>query len=129
MKTIVAGSRAIKDYLVVLEAIKESKFEISEIVCGEANGVDEIGKIYAQDFGIKIASFPAKWDNLTHPDALIKVNKYGKKYDARAGFRRNEEMAVYADALILVWDGKSPGSANMLKTAEKHGLKIFQKIV
>lgn len=129
MKTIVAGSRVIKDYLVVLEAIKESKFEISEVVCGEANGVDEIGKIYANDFGIKVASFPAKWDDLTHPDALIKLNKYGKKYDARAGFRRNEEMAVYADALILVWDGESPGSANMLETAEKHGLKIFQKIV
>lgn len=38
-------------------------------------------------------------------------------------------MADYADAMILVWDGKSRGSANMLKQAREKGLKIYEKVV
>lgn len=38
---------------------------------------------------------------------------------------RNAEMAEYADAVILMWDGKSKGTLNMLNTAHKKGLEIY----
>lgn len=38
-------------------------------------------------------------------------------------------MAEYAEALILVWNGESPGSANMLKEAISRGLVVFEKRV
>lgn len=34
---------------------------------------------------------------------------YGKK----AGYIRNEAMAEKADAVIVFWDGKSPGAGHM----------------
>lgn len=34
-------------------------------------------------------------------------------------------MADYADALVLVWDGHSRGSADMLARAVRGGLKVF----
>ena len=34
-----------------------------------------------------------------------------------------------ADALILVWDGQSPGSADMLRRAKQRKLKIHEVIV
>jgi hypothetical protein len=33
-------------------------------------------------------------------------------------------MAVYADALVAFWDGKSRGTANMIKEAEYLGLEV-----
>lgn len=110
MKTIIAGSRHITDYDVVLEAIKKSGFHISEVVCGTAKGVDSLGERYGKLEDILVKRFPAKW------------NEHGNK----AGILRNIQMAQYADALILVWDGKSKGSANMLKEAKKRYLKIFE---
>ena len=58
-------------------------------------------------------AFPADWQ------------KHGRK----AGPLRNMEMAINADALVLVWDGKSAGSASMKREAERAGLLIFELIV
>lgn len=113
MKVIVAGSRTICGAATVAAAMRESGFDITEVVCGMARGVDEAVRFVACINGIPVKEFPADWD------------KYGK----RAGHIRNNEMADYADALILVWDGKSRGSANMLKQARKKGLKIHTKVL
>lgn len=41
-----------------------------------------------------------------------------------AGPIRNSEMVKAADALVLFWDGKSPGSRDILKKARKRGLLV-----
>ena len=110
MKVIVAGSRTIHDYALVVNAIHASGYEIDELVSGGARGVDSMGETWAYAHNVPIKQFPAEWD------------KYGKS----AGFRRNEVMAKYADALILVWDGQSHGSAHMLKTARAQCLIVFE---
>ncbi len=33
-------------------------------------------------------------------------------------------MAEYADALLAIWNGKSKGTANMIKNAEKQGITV-----
>lgn len=130
MKCIIAGSRNINDYDIVVKAIKESGFAISEIVSGEANGPDTIGITYGNKEGIKVSKFPARWDDtVDKPKNEIRFNKFGRAYWVKAGFVRNIEMAEYADALILVWDGKSSGSKDMLKTARDYKLQVFEKII
>src|SRR5687767_5581960 len=114
MRTIIAGSRSVKDYLTVVNAVLESGFEVTEVVSGRAPGVDRLGEIWAKQNKIPIKPFPAKWDDLSHPDARIKRNRYGREYDANAGHRRNRDMARYADALVAVWDGASPGTQSMI---------------
>lgn len=109
MKTIIAGSRDITDYSLVMEAIQESEFEISEVVSGTAKGVDRLGELWATNHKIPVKHYPADW------------NKYGKS----AGPIRNQEMANYADALIAVWDGKSRGTKNMIDQAKEKGLKVY----
>ena len=54
-----------------------------------------------------ITQFPADW------------NKQGKA----ARYKRNEQMANYANALIAFWDGKSKGTKHMIKLAKSRGLK------
>lgn len=109
MKTIIAGSRGITDFDTIKQAIKESEFEITEIVSGTARGVDQLGEKYGRINNINISKFPAKWD------------LYGRS----AGYKRNAEMAEYADALIAVWDGESKGTKHMIELAEGVGLRLF----
>lgn len=113
MKVIIAGGRDIDDYKLVCRAIEESGYHISEVVCGMARGVDLVGRQWAEVHRIPVAKFPADWAN----------------YGNAAGPIRNHAMAEYAEALILVWDGRSKGSANMLMHAHDLGLKIHQHIV
>lgn len=109
MKTIIAGSRTIEDYSILLKAIVSSEFEITQVISGNARGVDKLGEIYADLKKIPCDLFPANW------------SEYGKS----AGVIRNKEMANNAEALIAVWDGKSRGTLNMIEIARKKGLKVF----
>lgn len=127
MKTIIAGSRDITDYNTVAMAIKNSGFKITEVVSGQARGVDTVGEVWAKSNGIPIKTFKPNWDDITADGAVVKTNKYGKKYNAMAGFQRNQEMADYADALIAIWKAKSSGTGDMIERARKAGLKVYIK--
>lgn len=109
MKTIIAGSRSITDSGQVDNAIAASGFHITEVVCGGAQGVDELGNQWASAHKLPVTTFLADWD------------KHGK----RAGPLRNEAMAQYAEAAIIVWDGISRGTADMIVRAKRHQLKLF----
>jgi hypothetical protein len=107
MKVIICGGRSLYDYDLVKNVMNEvaANIKIDEIVCGEARGADSLGKRWAIENGIQIASFPADWD------------RYGKE----AGTRRNEEMGNYADYVIAFWDGKSRGTKHMIHYMEQLG--------
>ena len=118
MRVIIAGSRTITNIALVELACYNAvqrwtkdgiKDYITEVVCGEASGVDQLGKELAKKANMPIKSFPANW------------KEYGKK----AGYLRNWEMANYADALIAIWDGKSPGTKMMIDLAKKKQLKVY----
>lgn len=110
MKVIIAGSRGINSYDVVDNAIRQSGFNITEIVHGNCvNSPDMIGDLWARVHDVPIKKFPANW------------NEYGKS----AGLIRNKEMAQYADALIAVWNGKSKGTKHMIDYAKQNGLEVY----
>lgn len=109
MKVIVAGSRTVTSYRLVKRAIEASGFSITEVVSGEAYGVDSLGEQWAHEHRLPIKRFPAQWST------------YGRS----AGYRRNAEMAAYADAAVIVRRAASKGSTHMLNLAVEHGLKVY----
>ena len=114
-RVIIAGTRTFENYSLLCEYVdfKLSKVDDEiEIVSGGARGADLLGERYAKEHGYKLRVFPAQW------------SIYGK----RSGPMRNAKMAKYADALIVLWDGKSPGTKNMIDEAKKNGLKIAVKM-
>ena len=130
MICIIAGSRSIKNYSLVKRVIKESNFQITEVVSGGASGVDKLGERYSKEIlGKEPKIFEAEWNNIYHPDAVIRTNGFSRKYDASAGHRRNEKMADYAEALIVVIKDNSKGSMDMLQIAQKKGLKIHCEFI
>lgn len=110
MRTIIAGSRSITDLRLLEKVIEDSGFLITEVVCGGARGVDDLGRKWAGNGNrLPVKLFPAKWD------------EFGKS----AGYRRNAEMAEYGEALIALWDGISRGTKHMIDIATKKGLKVY----
>lgn len=126
MRVVIAGSRGIKDYELLEKAVAESGFEITTVISGNAYyGVDKLGEHWAEEHNIPVEYYPADWSNISHPDAVVLTNKYGKPYDVTAGHRRNEIMAKNADALLTLWDGKSKGTKNMMELAAQYGLSCY----
>ncbi len=115
MKIIVAGTRDLQDRTLVFVAIDSSpwKHQITEIVSGCAQGVDQFGEEYATIKGLPVARFPADW----------------KTHGRPAGPIRNKQMADYADALVAVWDGSSKGTKNMIDEMERIGKPTHVYIV
>ena len=106
-KVIIAGSRTFNDFNFLKNKCYEFIPEDSIVVSGGAKGADALGEKYAKHWGHLIKKFPANWD------------EYGKK----AGYLRNEEMAKYADMLIVFWDGQSKGTKHMIDLALKYKLE------
>lgn len=51
------------------------------------------------------------------------------KHGKAAGPIRNKQMAEYADALLLIWDGESKGSKNMKEEMLKLNKPVYEFIV
>ena len=118
-RIIIAGSRDMDDYEIARKAVDMVLEEIRTgcpvcILSGHCRGADLLGERYAKEHGIRLALFPARWE------------QYGK----RAGYVRNTLMAEYASnedvagCLIAFWDGKSRGTKMMIDIAGKKGIDI-----
>jgi len=127
MKLIVSGSRSITNYDLITSVLNSMK-DIECIIEGGARGVDSLAKKWALENNIKCIEVPAKWDDMS-PPVKKKYNRYGKEYNALAGFKRNEEMVKLGDTLLVFWDGHSPGTKHMIKTAKNYGRNVILILV
>lgn len=115
MKLIIAGSRNMyvpEEFLCYL-IYNVLNINPKEIVSGVAQGIDTCGEDFAAWNNTKLKQFPANW------------NEHGKA----AGPIRNQQMAEYADALLLIWDGESKGSADMLARMKVLNKPIYEIII
>lgn len=109
MKTIIAGSRRGVSRGDVEVAMRHCRWHVTEVVSGGARGVDKHGEEWAREHKIPVYRMPADW------------NKHGRS----AGPIRNRQMALYADALIAIWDGNSQGTEDMIEQARKQRLDVI----
>ena len=99
---------------------------IEAVIHGAATGADETGGLWACARGIECFAVPADWGNISHADALIRIGKGGRKYDARAGARRNALMlAEYRPTRALEFPG-GPGTFDMRRRCDAAGVPVFQ---
>lgn len=109
MRVIIAGSRNITDYGLLLDILDKSGVYFSEIVSGGARGVDALGERFAIANEIPLVIFPANWD----------------RYGRAAGPVRNTQMSDYADALVAIRKDYSRGTTDMIKKATARRLHTF----
>ena len=112
MKVIIAGSRSVTEYFEIVKALTLAGYttgNLTEVVSGTARGVDQLGEMLALRNNIPVKRFPADWD------------KHGKS----AGYKRNADMAKYAECLVAIWDGQSKGTQHMINIMRKENKLVF----
>lgn len=113
MRTIIAGSRNCTDKRELIAALTCCDWTPTTVISGAARGVDRLGEMWATEFNVPCERFPADWD------------AHGKA----AGYKRNEQMADNAEALIALWDGTSKGTKHMIDIAKRKGLQIHVHMI
>ncbi len=110
-KLIVSGIRTCNKKDAVFAEINKFVAEIGgvdEIVAGGSTGVDMIAKMYAESKGIKYKEFSPNWqDDLN-----------------AAGLVRDTRMAEYGTHLLVLSNGVSKESRNLINEAKQNNLVI-----
>jgi len=114
MKVIIAGSRTCHDKELVWRALEESKFEITTLISGGAQGVDILGEEWARSKNIPVIQYK--------PHYAISNPQY-------APLLRNTDMARDGDALIAIWKDQTRGTAHMISCMQKLNKPIEIKFI
>lgn len=115
-RLIIAGSRRLEDATLVERAMVQGVDVFGlpfEVVSGAARGIDMLGAAWARSRGIAVVEFPVTPEDW---------REHGKA----AGPMRNRTMAIYAHALVLIWDGVGRGSANMKAEMQRLGKPVLE---
>lgn len=104
MKLLIVGSRSIKDF----DLSPYVPAEVDTVISGGAGGVDSLAEKYADDRRISKYIIRPRYD----------------LYGRAAPIKRNEEMVDMADAVLIVWDGVSKGTASTLKYCKKKNKQV-----
>ena len=109
MKLLIVGSRSITNFD-LSPYITEN---VDTVISGGAGGVDSLAEQYAD---------------------LHRLSKYILRprydlYGRAAPLKRNEQMVDIADALLVIWDGRSKGTQHTLKYAEKMKKQVTLVVV
>jgi hypothetical protein len=98
---------------------------ITVLIHGGAKGADAFAAAWAEARRVDTNAYPAQWDDLSQPDALIKHSRSGRAYDARAGFRRNQTMLDLGKPDLVVAFPGGNGTQDMIDRAKAAGVGVI----
>ena len=127
----IVGDRNVNDPSVIQKAVDQSGFDVTMVVSGGANGVDKLAVDWAKSKGIPYEEYEANWGDITVKNAVVAINKWGKKYNKLAGFQRNQQIVDRADAIIAIQpNGPTSGTQDTIKKTKwaKKPLHYFERV-
>ena len=107
MRVAVIGSRSFSDY----EFLKRTLecLHITEIITGGSVGADQLAERYAQEKNIPVRLIP----HTEHPET--------------SGATRTFMIISLAQQVVAFWDGKSPGTGDLIKYARQKEKRLVLK--
>lgn len=107
MKVAIVGSRSVgaKHYPALCEKVP---IGASMIISGGAKGADQLARQYAEESGL----------------AYVEIVPDYAKFGRSAPIRRNQEIIRRADYVLVLWDGRSRGSAYVINRCLETGTAV-----
>lgn len=105
MKLLIVGSRNIPEF----DFSEYVASDVDFIISSGATGIDTLAEQYADAHRLS--------KTIIRP----KYHLYGKA----APLKRNEEMVMLADRILVIWDGKSKGTKHTIDYAKKHNKDVY----
>ena len=99
MKLLIVGSRSITDFDLSPYIHKD----VDTIISGGAGGIDSLAEAYADSHRLSKYILRPRYD----------------LYGRAAPLKRNELMVDMADAVLVIWDGRSKGTQYTVKYTKK----------
>lgn len=130
MRVVVTGGRDFRDTAKAFAALDalHARRPITLLIEGEADGLDARARVWAKRNGVPLLPMPAPWDDIDHPQAVVRYRRDGSAYDANAGPRRNQQMIDEGwPDFALVFAG-GPGTADMRARIVAAGIE-FEDVV
>lgn len=128
IKLCVFGSRGFDNYKLLEDKLNYLLVNVKPddsivIISGTASGADSLGERYALNNGLAVERYPAKWTDFNAKPCNIK-EKNGYKYNSLAGMNRNRTMADVCDIAVAFFDGKSPGTKQMIEILKNKNKQV-----
>ena len=112
MRIAVIGSRTITNAAALAEMLEPYAERVTQVISGGAAGVDTLADHWAKQHGKPLT--------VIRPDY--------RRYKGRlAPIMRNREIVRRADAVFILWDGQSKGTASTKREAQRQGKPIHER--
>ena len=115
MKLIIAGTSGMRVSVeLVDQLITHYDLDVREIVSGTGGEIDAAAEDWSEIYLNEDPKFfDSKWSSM----------------GVNAGSERNRKMAEYADALLIVWDGKSSDAEELRENMRKLRKPVYETII
>lgn len=100
----------------------------SAIIHGGATGIDRSFAEACGEIGIEQEAYPARWEELDAPGAVIRYDKRSRPYNVNAGPLRNAEMVAAGGEMCLAFHraiSASNGTKDCARRAIEAGIPTY----
>ncbi len=105
MKLLIVGSRSIQGF----DLSPYIPSDIDTVISGGAGGIDSLAEQYADLYRLSKYILRPRYD----------------LYGRAAPLKRNRQMVDMADAVLIIWDGRSKGTKYTLDYAKKANKQVL----
>lgn len=132
MRVIIAGSGTLGPHALnaVMELHPDLVHVVTVVICGCAVGIDTAGFHWARKHNISVEFHPAwlgqaQWaESVARSDEII-MPHLGWRGRSAGVFRNMQMLQSPAESVLTVWDGKSPGTRNMITLANRNNVPLI----
>lgn len=127
-RVLVFGGRdyANQEWLFRVLDAADDFLEFGLVIHGAAPGADTLAEEWAKARGVDVLAFPAAWDDIGRPGAVVRHTRAGKPYDAAAGGVRNQKMIDVGRPTVAIGFPGGTGTRDMTRRVIGASIPLFE---
>jgi len=104
----------------------DASYSIDLIIHGKATGADTWADNWAVKNNVPIFALAALWTDITVEPSIIRTRFDGSKYNAAAGWQRNQRLLEEGKPNLVVAFPGGSGTADMVKRSRAANVEVLQ---